>query len=234
MRDRSQGLLDLKGLVMDVSGPQRNACPGTLTPQEGLVSLHLRRAQKDAFEFVLWVGIAGREELVTKLSSRGVNGTHLLLLASSGCGWLTASPHIKRGFVDSTFYSHTSMLKTMELIPGLKPMSIFDLIANDMRNSFQGKPELTPYTALKPEYSLPAVNPPLHVLTGQKRLDAEASLRMNFKIPEAVPTEKLNRILWRDARGTKTPYPKVSQALFTLPSYETDDGKEESNGETSK
>jgi hypothetical protein len=125
MRDRSQGLLDLKGLVTDVSGPQRNACPGTLTPQEGLVSLHLRRAQKDAFEFVLWVGIAGREELVTKLSSRGVNGTHLLLLASSGCGWLTASPYIKRGFVDSTFYSHTSMLKTMELILGLKPMSIF-------------------------------------------------------------------------------------------------------------
>src|ERR1700722_7127738 len=33
MRDRSQGLLDLKGLVTDVSGPQRNACPGTLTPE---------------------------------------------------------------------------------------------------------------------------------------------------------------------------------------------------------
>ena len=33
-----------KGLVTDVSGPQRNACPGTLTPERGLASLLVRAA----------------------------------------------------------------------------------------------------------------------------------------------------------------------------------------------
>src|SRR5271168_3648788 len=32
----------LKGLVTDVSGPQRNACPGTLTPERGLSSFSAR------------------------------------------------------------------------------------------------------------------------------------------------------------------------------------------------
>jgi hypothetical protein len=35
-----------KGLVTDVSGPQRNACPGTLTPERGLVSLFACAARK--------------------------------------------------------------------------------------------------------------------------------------------------------------------------------------------
>jgi hypothetical protein len=36
------------------------------------------------------------------------------------------SPYIKRGTVDSSMYSTSSMLRTMELILGLKPMSQFD------------------------------------------------------------------------------------------------------------
>ena len=39
------------------------------------------------------------------------------------------SPYARRGHVDSTFYSHQSMLKTIELILGLPTMSLFDLIA---------------------------------------------------------------------------------------------------------
>ena len=46
------------------------------------------------------------------------------------------SPYVRRGHIDSTFYSHQSMLKSIELILGLPTMSLFDLIANDMRNSF--------------------------------------------------------------------------------------------------
>src|SRR6185295_8722170 len=49
---------------------------------------------------------------------------------------LAVSPYTRRGHVDSTFYSNQSMLKTIELILGLPTMSIFDMIANDMRASF--------------------------------------------------------------------------------------------------
>src|SRR6202000_158959 len=127
---------------------------------------------------------------------------------------LAISPYIKRGSVDSTFYSQTSMIKTIELILGLKNMSLFDLIANDMRNSFQATPDLTPYTAIEPKYSIYTVSPPLKALNGQARSDAQASLKMNFRIPDAAPTEKLNAILWRSVRGPGAIYPKVTQAVF--------------------
>jgi YVTN family beta-propeller protein len=140
---------------------------------------------------------------------------------------LAISPYIKRGSVDSTFYSQPSMLKTIELILGLKNMSLFDLIANDMRNSFQTQPDLTPYTVQVPKQSLYEVNPPMQSLSGQARKDAEASLQMNFSIPDAAPTEKLNRILWRDAKGWNAPYPKVAHAIFAPYSNDLDDDEKE-------
>jgi len=147
---------------------------------------------------------------------------------------LAMSPYIKRGSVDSTFYSQPSMLKTIELILGLKHMSLFDLIANDMRNSFQPTPDLTPYTVEIPRQSLYEVNPPLKSLSGQARKDAEASLRMDFTVPDAAPTDQLNRILWRDARGPGVAYPKVKQAIFAPYSNDLDDDEKQERFEHKK
>src|SRR5204863_804172 len=58
---------------------------------------------------------------------------------------LVISPYTKRKFVDSTLYSTTSMLRTMELILGLRPMSQFDAAARPMYSSFTAKPDATPY-----------------------------------------------------------------------------------------
>jgi YVTN family beta-propeller protein len=127
---------------------------------------------------------------------------------------LAVSPYIRRGAIDSTFYSQTSMVKTIELILGLRNMSLFDLIANDMRNSFQSTPNLTPYTAVAPAYPLDKVNPPLQALHGQARSDAEASLHMNFRVPDVAPTNLVNHILWREVKGNNAPYPKLRQAVF--------------------
>src|SRR5262245_18934265 len=57
------------------------------------------------------------------------------------------SPYVKHRAVDSTMYSTSSMLRTMELILGLKPMSQFDAAARPMFNCFRAKPDLTPYKA---------------------------------------------------------------------------------------
>jgi hypothetical protein len=140
---------------------------------------------------------------------------------------LAVSPYIKRGSVDSTFYSQPSMLKTIELILGLKNLSMFDLIANDMRNSFQDKPDLTPYTVQVPRQSLYQTNPALNALSGQALKDAEASLKMNFSMPDAAPSDKLNRILWRNAREPNVPYPKVTHAVFAPYSNDLDDDEKE-------
>ncbi len=59
---------------------------------------------------------------------------------------LAVSPYIRRGHVDSTFYAHQSILKTIELMLGLPTLSLFDLIANDMRASFTNTANLEPPT----------------------------------------------------------------------------------------
>lgn len=134
-----------------------------------------------------------------------------------------ASPYTKRGAIDSTFYAHQSILKTIELILGLPTMSIFDLIATDMRASFTNEPNLTPFTAVRPKQDLFEVNPPAKSLTGEARAGALASAKMNWSAPDAVPAEKLNRILWGSIRGWKTPYPQRRVGTFSPLGLDVDD-----------
>jgi YVTN family beta-propeller protein len=127
---------------------------------------------------------------------------------------LAISPYTKRGSIDSTLYSQVSMVKTIEMIFGVHPMSVFDLIANDMRASFQNMPDLAPYQAVDPNQSIYELNPQLSTLHGQQKLDAVASGKMNWKEPDDVPTEQLNAILWRNSAGTEYPVWKKHSAAF--------------------
>ncbi len=127
---------------------------------------------------------------------------------------LAISPYVRRDHVDSTFYAHPSIAKTIELILGLPTMSLFDLIANDMRASFQDTPDFTPYAAVQPAQRLDEVNPPAKALSGEARKAAEDSAKMRFDVPDAAPTERLNRIVWHQIRGWNVPYPEVRHAVF--------------------
>ena len=64
---------------------------------------------------------------------------------------LVLSPYCKRGFVDSTLYTTASMIRTMELILGLRPMSQFDAAARPMYGTFAAKPDLTAYAHVVPD-----------------------------------------------------------------------------------
>jgi hypothetical protein len=136
---------------------------------------------------------------------------------------LAISPYIRRGHVDSTFYSHQSMVKTIELILGLPTLSIFDLIAHDMRNSFTETPDVTPYRAVTPKQSLDDLNPPLSALAGPAKRAAADSARMRWDVPDAVPSDRLNRILWHDTRGWKTRYPATRRGIFAPLSLDVED-----------
>ena len=130
---------------------------------------------------------------------------------------LAVSPYIRRGAIDSSFYSQVSMVKTIELILGLPSMSLFDFIANDMRQSFQPSPDLTPYEAVEPQQSIYETNPDLNALDGQNKLDAIASARMDWHEPDDVPSEQLNQILWRNAMNTEFPSWKRHSVAFQMP-----------------
>src|SRR5262249_55544112 len=66
------------------------------------------------------------------------------------------SPYTQTGSVDSTFYSSVSVLRTMELILGLPPLSQFDAAANPMSAAFVSTPNLRPFTAVPATLSLNA------------------------------------------------------------------------------
>ena len=63
---------------------------------------------------------------------------------------LAISPYVKRGAVDGTMYNTTSMLRTMELILGLRPMTVFDAGARPMSTCFQSTADPRPYAAESP------------------------------------------------------------------------------------
>ncbi len=118
---------------------------------------------------------------------------------------LAISPYTKRAHVDSTFYSTCSMLRTMELILGLPPMSQFDAAATPLYASFTSKPNLTPYTCRPSRIDLNAKNT-------KTAYGAGASLALDFSEPDRLTVQDedtLNRVLWHSIKGADTPYPGI-------------------------
>ena len=86
---------------------------------------------------------------------------------------LVISPWVRRGEVDSTFYTQVGMVRTIELILGLPPMTQYDAAAIPMFASFQNRPETVVYHALQPKVDLKAVNKP-------SAFGAKLSAQMDF------------------------------------------------------
>jgi DNA-binding beta-propeller fold protein YncE len=120
---------------------------------------------------------------------------------------LVISPYCRRGVVDSTLYSTTSMLRTMELILGLKPMSQFDAAAAPMYESFQPKLNLEPYTHVPAEVRLTAVNE-------RGAWGAEASAKLDFSHEDAADENTFNQVIWHSVRGADIPMPPPVHAAF--------------------
>ena len=129
---------------------------------------------------------------------------------------LAISPWTKRRSVDSTLYSTTSMLRTIELILGLQPMSQFDAAALPMWASFGDKLDLTPFKARPAEVDLEAVN-------GKLAWGARASQQMDFSAPDKADDIKLNEIVWRSVRGEHSPMPAPRRAAFYKAHAKDDD-----------
>jgi YVTN family beta-propeller protein len=121
---------------------------------------------------------------------------------------LVVSPFTKRGVVDSTHYTQVSMLRTMELILGLPPLTQYDAAATPMFNAFGKTSQEMPYAVRQPKVDLLAKNE-------KNAPGAEASARMDFDEVDEAPEDALNRILWAATMGPATPYPvPVHRALF--------------------
>jgi len=126
------------------------------------------------------------------------------------------SPYAQRRSVDSTMYSTSSMLRTMELILGLKPMSQFDAAALPMFNSFQNKPDLRAYKGLPVAVDLNEKN-------SKKSWGNELSAKMDFSHEDAADDLLLNEVIWRSVRGAGHRMPPATRAAFVFPHSAKDD-----------
>lgn len=113
---------------------------------------------------------------------------------------LVISPYTQTGKLDSTFYDTTSMIRTMELILGMKPMSQYDASSIPMYNAFTHKPDFTAYEYEEPRTSLEEKN-------GSNTPGAQISAKLDFSGADHANEDQLNQVLWEKTMEGK-PYPK--------------------------
>jgi YVTN family beta-propeller protein len=120
---------------------------------------------------------------------------------------LVISPWVKRQTLDSTMYTTTSMVRTMELILGLPPMTQFDELATPMYNSFTSQSDTGVIEALPETADLEARNP-------KGGPGDSASRKLDFSDFDRADPDELNRILWEALKpGKEMPAPVRSARL---------------------
>lgn len=110
------------------------------------------------------------------------------------------SPYTRRGAIDSTMYNTTSMLRTMELLLGLRPMTVYDASSTPMTRVFSSQAKLDAYVALKPSQAMDERNPAAGAL-------AARSAKMDWDEADEIDDHELNQILWLALKGGTPPAP---------------------------
>ncbi len=141
---------------------------------------------------------------------------------------LAISPYIRKGVVDSTLYSTSSMLRSMELILGVEPMTQFDAAANPMYASFGKTADAKPFRHVPATADLNAINTAL-------AWGAAESEELNFAKEDAADDLLLGDIVWRSVRGASSPMPPPVRAAFVFANnFDEDEVEEEATEEDEK
>ena len=120
---------------------------------------------------------------------------------------LIISPYVRKGSVDSTMYTTSGILRTMELILGIEPMTQYDAAATPAYAAFQTEPDFAPYNPKPARISLEEKN----------RADsygARESMAMNFEEVDRIPMQQLNEILWKSIKGVDSMMPPPVRSAF--------------------
>jgi YVTN family beta-propeller protein len=185
----------------------KGTTPGAFTPDASVASndLALGRIVEAATRSRFW-----KEMAIFVIEDDAQNGPdHVDAHRTVG---LVISPFCKRGVLDSTLYTTASMVRTIELILGLPPLTQYDAGATPMFNCFRKSAKATPYHSITPWVDLLAKNT-------KKSPGAKQSARMNFHEYDRAPEDELNRVLWHYAKGPDAPYPApIHRAIFTTAS----------------
>jgi YVTN family beta-propeller protein len=169
--------------------------PGTFTPEACVASndLALGRLVEAVSKSKYWP-----ETAIFVIEDDAQNGPdHVDAHRTVG---LVISPFTKRHHLDSTQYQTVSMLRTIELILALPPLSQFDAAANPMFASFSDRADVKPYEHETARIDLNTKNTSL-------AYGATRSSRMDFTEYDRVDDFVLNEILWHAVKGAQAPLP---------------------------
>jgi hypothetical protein len=126
------------------------------------------------------------------------------------------SPWIKRASVDHHFCNTDSMLKTIELILGLGPMSQYDAVADPIMDWDDSPANAATYDAIAPSPQIIAErNPEMSDLAAgdPRRKMALDSEKMDFTHADAAPALELDQIVWKTVKGPESAMPIMHQTL---------------------
>jgi YVTN family beta-propeller protein len=126
---------------------------------------------------------------------------------------------VKRKFVDHTMYSTSSMLRTMELILGLPPMSQYDAAAEPMWRCFTSTPDNTSFTAVPAIVNLNDKN---EKMTKSARISETLDFSKEDRIPDLVFSE----VIWKAVKGEESPMPAPRRSAFLKTNHEEDEDEE--------
>jgi YVTN family beta-propeller protein len=118
-------------------------------------------------------------------------------------------PYVKRNAVVHQMYSTSGMLRTMELILGLPPMSQYDAGALPLYNCFTNTPDLSAYTVKTPMINIEKRNVAVNESSRRSEL-------FNFAKEDAVPDLDLNEVIWKYVKGENSVMPSPKRSAFVL------------------
>jgi len=118
-----------------------------------------------------------------------------------------AGGYVKRNFIDHTMYSTSSILRTIELILGLPPMSQYDAAATPLWRCFAQSPNMVGFTQKALQYDINEKNT-AHTAMQRK------SERLNFKKEDSNNDHEFTEILWKGLKGENAVVPTPKRAAF--------------------
>ncbi len=117
------------------------------------------------------------------------------------------SPYTKRKHHDNTMYSTSGMLRTMELILGLPPMTQYDAAAMPMFRSFTNTPDITPFKSLPSNIDLNETN---KIVSKWSKI----SDGFNFAEVDKNDDRLFNEVLWKGLKGDDSEMPAPRRSAF--------------------
>jgi YVTN family beta-propeller protein len=118
-----------------------------------------------------------------------------------------AGGFVKQGYVDHTMYSTTSVLRTIELILGLPPMSQYDASATPLYDCFATRADHPPFTVRD-----------IHVDLDEKNAEvsaySELSEKFDFSKEDSAPDNSFSEVIWKAVKGLDSPCPSPVHAAF--------------------